>query len=102
MITEESQPASKKKSTHKGTASPSGKATSRKNTRYDDDDSEENFDMVDSNLSKKKPAKPDKKSVGRKEDLDRSNMSYRSFIDRNSVKSTVSRKRQMTIEDYIG
>lgn len=37
-----------------------------------------------------------------KENLDVSGISYRSYIERTSMVSTVSRKRQMTIEDYIG
>ena len=35
--------------------------------------------------------------------LDRTDMSYRSYIERNSKKSTVmSKKTQLTIEEYIG
>lgn len=47
--------------------------------------------MVDATLEKKKTKKG--KAAGGKEDLDVTNQSYRSFIDRSSIKSTVSRKR---------
>ena len=46
-----------------------------------------------------------KKGVGTpklKEGLDVSGISYRSYIERTSMVSTVSKKRQMTIEEYIG
>jgi len=79
------------------------KAKGKKKNRYEeepDSDGDEDMDMVDSNVNRKK--NKNGKTAGGKEDLDRTNMSYRSYIDRSSVKSTVSRKRQMTIEDYIG
>lgn len=37
-----------------------------------------------------------------KEGLDVSGISYRSYIERNSMISSISKKRQQTVEDYIG
>lgn len=56
------------------------------------------FDQPDQMaVKKKKGAKNEKKGKA----LDTSTMSYRSAFDRSSVHTTMSRKRQQTIEEYM-